>query len=35
MLWEQYLTRKVVKGKMGAAYDSGNMAMVITYNAQQ
>lgn len=35
MLWEQYLTRKVVKGKMSAAFKSGNIAMGITYNAQQ
>lgn len=35
MLWEQYLTRKVVKGKMGAAFKAGNVALGITYNAQQ
>lgn len=35
MLWEDYLTRKVVKGKMGAAFKAGNIAMGVTYNAQQ
>lgn len=35
MLWDQYLTRKVIKGKMSAAFKAGNIAMGITYNAQQ
>jgi len=35
MLWEQYLTRKIIKGKMSAAFKRGDIAMGITYNAQQ
>ena len=35
MLWEDYLTRKIVKGKMGVAFKRGDISIGITYNAQQ
>lgn len=35
MLWEDYLTRKIIKRKMDAAFKRGDTAMGTTYNAQQ
>lgn len=35
MLWDDFLTRKTIKKKMDAAFKRGDIAMGITYNAQQ
>jgi len=35
MLWEQYGNRQMMKKKMSAAFKRGDIAMGVTYNAQQ
>lgn len=35
MLWQQFLARRNIKGRMGAAFKAGNISMGNTYNAQQ